>query len=59
MHRQRDVGAIQPLLMQAGIELLQQSRKLRIFGQGGFAVIAHPEKLTQALPLIYRQLVTG
>ncbi len=31
----------------------------RIFGQGGFAVIAHPEKLTQALPLIYRQLVTG
>ncbi|TXI01085.1 MAG: VWA domain-containing protein, partial [Pseudorhodobacter sp.] len=31
----------------------------RIFGQGGFAVIAHPEKLTQALPAIYRQLVTG
>ena len=31
----------------------------RLFGQGGFAVIAHPEKLTQALPQIYRQLVTG
>lgn len=31
----------------------------RIFGQGGFAVIAHPEKLTQTLPAIYRQLVTG
>jgi nitric oxide reductase NorD protein len=31
----------------------------RIFGQGGFAVIGHPEKLTQALPAIYRQLVTG
>jgi nitric oxide reductase NorD protein len=29
----------------------------RMFGQGGFAVIPHPEKLTQALPLIYRQLV--
>ena len=31
----------------------------RIFGQGAFAVFAHPEKLTQALPQIYRQLVTG
>lgn len=31
----------------------------RIFGQGGFALIAHPEKLTQALPAIYRQLVAG
>lgn len=29
----------------------------RLFGQGGFAVIPHPEKLTQALPQIYRQLV--
>ena len=29
----------------------------RIFGQGGFALIPHPEKLTQALPEIYRQLV--
>lgn len=29
----------------------------RLFGQGGYAVIAHPEKLTQALPQIYRQLV--
>ncbi len=31
----------------------------RLFGQGAFAVIPHPEKLTQALPQIYRQLVTG
>lgn len=29
----------------------------RIFGQGGFALIPNPEKLTQALPEIYRQLV--
>ncbi|MDQ2091784.1 nitric oxide reductase activation protein NorD [Marimonas arenosa] len=29
----------------------------RIFGQGGFAVISHPDKLTQALPQIYRELV--
>jgi nitric oxide reductase NorD protein len=29
----------------------------RIFGQGGFAVIPHPEKLIQTLPMIYRQLV--
>jgi nitric oxide reductase NorD protein len=29
----------------------------RIFGQGGYTVIPHPEKLTQALPQIYRQLV--
>ncbi|MFP1643098.1 nitric oxide reductase activation protein NorD [Pontitalea aquivivens] len=31
----------------------------RIFGQGGFALIPDPEKLTQALPQIYRQLVMG
>jgi nitric oxide reductase NorD protein len=29
----------------------------RIFGQGGFALIPHPEKLTQALPAIYRHIV--
>ena len=29
----------------------------RMFGQGGFALIPHPDKLTQALPEIYRQLV--
>lgn len=29
----------------------------RIFGQGGFAVIAHPDRLTAALPELYRQLV--
>jgi len=31
----------------------------RLFGPGAFALIPHPEKLTQALPQIYRQLVTG
>jgi len=31
----------------------------RLFGQGGFAVIPHPDRLTQALPQIYRQLVGG
>jgi nitric oxide reductase NorD protein len=31
----------------------------RIFGQGGFALIPEPDRLTQALPMIYRQLVTG
>jgi len=29
----------------------------RIFGQGGFALIPNPEKLTRALPEIYRHLV--
>lgn len=29
----------------------------RMFGQGGFALIPHPDRLTQALPQIYRQLV--
>lgn len=29
----------------------------RIFGQGGFALIPHPDRLAQALPQIYRQLV--
>ena len=31
----------------------------RLFGQGAFALIPDPDKLTQALPQIYRQLVTG
>ena len=31
----------------------------RLFGQGAFALIPDAEKLTQALPQIYRQLVTG
>jgi nitric oxide reductase NorD protein len=31
----------------------------RIFGQGAFALVPHPEKLTQTLPQIYRQLVLG
>ena len=29
----------------------------RMFGQGSFHVIAHPERLTEALPMIYRELV--
>ncbi len=29
----------------------------RMFGQGGYATIAHPDKLTMALPEIYRHLV--
>lgn len=29
----------------------------RMFGQGSFYVIAHPERLTEALPMIYRELV--
>ena len=29
----------------------------RMFGQGGYAIIAHPDKLTLALPEIYRHLV--
>ncbi|WP_207103027.1 nitric oxide reductase activation protein NorD [Paracoccus shandongensis] len=31
----------------------------RIFGQGGFSVIRDPDRLTNALPQIYRQLVMG
>lgn len=31
----------------------------RLFGPGAFALIPNPEKLTEALPQIYRQLVTG
>ncbi len=29
----------------------------RLFGRGGFHVIPHPDRLTEALPLIYRELV--
>ena len=31
----------------------------RIFNRNGYAVVAHPEKLTAALPQLYRQLVIG
>lgn len=31
----------------------------RIFGPGGFAVVARPERLTEALPQLYRHLVQG
>ena len=30
----------------------------RIFGQNGYAIVSRPERLTSALPLIYRHLVT-
>ena len=30
----------------------------RIFGQNGYAIVSRPERLTAALPLIYRHLVT-
>ena len=30
----------------------------RIFGRAGFAIVSHPDRLTAALPAIYRQLVT-
>ena len=29
----------------------------RIFGQGGHALVPHPDRLPEALPQIYRQLV--
>ncbi len=29
----------------------------RIFGRGGFTIVGHPDRLTSALPAIYRQLV--
>lgn len=31
----------------------------RLFGRGGFHVISHPDRLTEALPMIYRELVSG
>ena len=42
-----------------GITIDKQAKSWfpRIFGQGGFAVIPHPDRLTAALPEIYRQLV--
>ncbi|SNZ07210.1 nitric oxide reductase activation protein NorD [Cohaesibacter gelatinilyticus] len=30
----------------------------RIFGQNGYAIMSHPSRLTNALPMIYRHLVT-
>ncbi|MDJ0951199.1 MAG: VWA domain-containing protein [Alphaproteobacteria bacterium] len=39
------------------IDAKAQSYIPRIFGPGGFAVISHPDRLTTALPAIYRQLV--
>ncbi|MFV0476947.1 MAG: nitric oxide reductase activation protein NorD [Parahaliea sp.] len=31
----------------------------RIFGRGGYALVDRPEKLSEALPRIYRQITTG
>ncbi|MBL8565304.1 MAG: nitric oxide reductase D protein [Hyphomicrobiaceae bacterium] len=41
------------------IDTKAQASFARIFGRGGFAVIPEPEKLTTALPQIYRHLVSG
>lgn len=42
-----------------GITIDRQAKSWfpRLFGRGGFHVIPRPEKLTEALPLIYRELV--
>jgi nitric oxide reductase NorD protein len=42
-----------------GITVDKQAKSwfARMFGQGGFHVIPHPERLTEALPMIYRELV--
>ena len=44
-----------------GITIDKQAKSwfARMFGRGGFHVIARPERLTEALPLIYRELVGG
>ncbi|MCF4099250.1 nitric oxide reductase activation protein NorD [Maritalea mediterranea] len=41
------------------IDAKGQSWFARMFGPGRFSIIPQPEKLTQALPQIYRQLVIG
>ncbi len=42
-----------------GITIDKQAKSwfARMFGRGGFHVISNPERLTEALPLIYRELV--
>lgn len=44
-----------------GITVDKQAKSwfARMFGRGGFHVIPNPERLTEALPLIYRELVGG
>jgi nitric oxide reductase NorD protein len=39
------------------IEAREKAWFNRMFGQGGYATISHPDKLTMALPEIYRHLV--
>lgn len=41
------------------IDSKSQATFSRIFGRGGFVVIPKPEKLTAALPQLYRHLVSG
>ncbi|MEP3277409.1 MAG: nitric oxide reductase D protein [Stappiaceae bacterium] len=41
------------------IDMKGQAWFSRMFGQGCFSIIPDPEKLSMALPLIYRQLVVG
>lgn len=40
------------------IDTKSQSAFARIFGRHGFAVVPHPDKLTAALPQLYRHLVS-
>jgi len=44
-----------------GITVDKQAKSwfARMFGRGGFHVIPNPERLTEVLPLIYRELVGG
>lgn len=44
-----------------GVTIDRQSKSWfpRLFGRGGFHVIPHPDRLTTALPMIYRELVAG
>ena len=41
------------------IDAKAQASFARIFGPGGFVVVPNPEKLTAALPELYRHLVSG
>lgn len=41
------------------VDAKAQASFARIFGKNGFAVVPHPEKMSEALPLLYRHLVTG
>ncbi len=40
------------------IDTKSQATFARIFGNNGFAVISHPDKLTASLPQLYRHLIS-